>query len=222
MDLSNQTNFVVLFGAPASGKSFLIRDLVYHFRSTANLIVVLTCSKFNSFFQSFIPAQYVHDGFNIEVVEKLLVVAKELKKLESGNRILLVLDDLQNSLWTHPTMLMLINVHRHYNIDVIISAQYVKALTPNIRSNATLCFIFKQTDKNAIEGIYDSFNYGMDKTEFIAMLSQVVREPYRVLVVNKLNKDQPFSSFRASERKFMYKAHVNEPDKEKKKPTSNI
>lgn len=182
-----------LYGKPASGKSNLIKYIAYHYKKKklVDFIYVMSGSSFNGYYQNFLDEKLVVP-YTDDKLEQLLGVCANKKEKGDKFRTLLILDDcLGSTSWKKPVILKLINNHRHYNISLIIATQYPNQVSPNIRSNCNLAFIFLARTKRELQALYESYGMGFFNTlpEFSKFIKNL--EKYQCLVVN--NREQEFS-----------------------------
>lgn len=69
---------VVFIGKRETGKSFLIRDLLYHHQSIPIGTVISGTESANSFYGTIIPPLFIHEEFNPLIIQNLLKRQKTL------------------------------------------------------------------------------------------------------------------------------------------------
>ena len=79
---------VVLIGRRDTGKSFLVRDLLFYHQDIPIGTVISGTEAGNGFYSSHVPKLFIHDEYNQVIIENILkrqrTVLKEVKKqLES-------------------------------------------------------------------------------------------------------------------------------------------
>ena len=195
----NHPSLYICYGRPASGKSILIKYIIGHFmkENLTDLVYVQSGSHFNNFFQSFLSEKQV-SPYNETKITKLMNLCAKKKQDGINFRVLFILDDcIGSAQWKSKVFLKLINQFRHYNITLVIATQYCCAITPNIRSNCTLAFIFPSRQKNDIEALYQSYGAGSFNSlqEFTKFLTSLDR--YNCLVVDNSNYTNPIALFQS-------------------------
>jgi guanylate kinase len=104
----NKGPVVVLIGRRDTGKSFLVRDLLYHHRDIPIGTVISGTEAGNGFYSSHVPKLFIHDEYNTSIIENILkrqkTVIKEVnkqialyKKCQIDPRAFVILDDCNNS-----------------------------------------------------------------------------------------------------------------------------
>ena len=94
----------VFIGKRETGKSFLVKDLLYHHRNLPLGTVISGTESANTFYGNIIPSLFIHDQYSPEIIAHVLkrqkLVVKQMKKEEGqfgGSNInpsaFLILDD---------------------------------------------------------------------------------------------------------------------------------
>jgi hypothetical protein len=213
--LYNDSTILVL-GRRRSGKSWLIRDLMYHKRFMKQVLVFSGTEHVSPFMGDFIPDIFIHSDFSSELVENVLVnqsikIKKAKKNHESedgktdGNNMAIIMDDMLHDAktWTKDRSVKeLFYNGRHYNLMYVVALQYVHGLPPEFRDNLDYVFIYPQENPNAKHKVFESFGSCIDTyREFCDILEQCT-ENYCCLVV-KLSGS---GSNKICDKIFWYKA----------------
>jgi len=108
----NKGPVVVLIGRRDTGKSYLVRDLLYHHQDIPIGTVISGTEAGNGFYCQHIPKLFIHDEYNISIIENILKrqrqvlkqVRKELEQYKRStidSRAFVILDDcLYDASWT--------------------------------------------------------------------------------------------------------------------------
>jgi hypothetical protein len=102
----------------------------------------------------------------------------------------LVLDDLigqQNSIFGVKKNNFLNNLvikHRHYQINLIFTAQQQKYIPPIIRSNLDLIQMFKTASIKVLENLYEEVSNILTFEEFEQLFKYCIEQPYGSLIIN--------------------------------------
>lgn len=194
---------VAVYGIPKSGKSHLIKYLVYqsYIKDQFDFYLVVTGTKFNGSYQEFINKKFVHN-YSEKIIKKLLKKSAQWKENEVDVRTLLILDDvLGESNFNDGLFTKLINNYRHYNISMIIASQYINKIPPNFRSNVKYAFIFNQTTERALTAAYDSYfisHYTFD--EMKKLFTKLKRYECFFISTEEYDKSKKFRKFIAPEK----------------------
>ena len=156
---SAETNgpVVVLIGRRDTGKSFLVRDLLYYHQDIPIGTVISGTEAGNGFYSSIIPKLFIHDEYNTAIIENILkrqraVLKQKKKDIQVYNksnldpRAFVILDDcLYDASWTKDKMMRLLFMNgRHWKIMLIITMQYPLGIPPNLRTNIDYVFILRE------------------------------------------------------------------------------
>ena len=126
---------VVLFiGKRNTGKSFLVRDLLYYHQDVPVGTVISGTESANMSYGKMVPPLFVHDEYTAELLEKVIkrqkiIVSKMNKDVEYRNvdpRAFLVLDDcLYDNKWVRDVNIRSCFMNgRHFKLFFLITMQY--------------------------------------------------------------------------------------------------
>jgi len=202
---------IVIIGRRNTGKSFLIRDLLYYKRDMPVGTVISATEKLNKFFCKMIPSLLIHDELTettlSNVLKRQLHVKLNIEREELETKVpskqdprsFLILDDcLFDDKWTRTKTVREIFMNgRHYNLLFIVTMQHAMGIPPNLRTNVDYTFIFRDQYISNRKRLYEHYA-GMfpDFESFCSVMDQCT-ENYECLVIcnncssNKL-EDQVF------------------------------
>ena len=176
-DICLGSNFnAVIVGKKGSGKSTIIQDMLYYLsKSNVPRICVFSGTEIaNGFFSQFVPPTFIFNGDGVELRLQSIMqnqinlgIKKNVGELDrnADTRIVIVLDDLgfKKKLFASDVMKELFMNGRHHGIIMITAIQYVKALTPALRTNTDVIFVMKQNDNPSKQSLYESYFGIFDK-----------------------------------------------------------
>ena len=210
----NSGPVVVLIGRRDTGKSFLVRDLIYYHQDIPIGTVISGTEAGNGFYGKHVPKLFIHDEYNTAIIENILKrqktvlkqVKKEIeyyKKTTIDPRTFVILDDcLYDSAWAKDKMMRLLFMNgRHWKIMLIITMQYPLGIPPNLRTNIDYVFILREPYITNRKRIYENYAGMFPTFESFCQIMDQCTENYECLVINnnaKTNKLQ--------EQIFWYKA----------------
>ena len=86
---------------------------------------------------------------------------------------------------------------RHYRITPVITTQYLKSVSPRIRTNSKIVYIFKTFDLQEVEKYIESFVYLDDRSYMRLVIKDVFDEPYSYLLCLPQNRycERMFANF---------------------------
>jgi len=205
---------VVLIGRRDTGKSFLVRDLLYYHQDIPIGTVISGTEAGNGFFSAHVPKLFIHDEYNTSIIENILkrqkAALKQIKKeKETRNksnidaRAFVILDDcLFDNKWTKEKMMRLLFMNgRHWKIMLIITMQYPLGIPPNLRTNIDYVFILREPYMANRKRIWENYAGMFPTFESFAQVMDQCTENYECLVINNNAK-----SNKLQDQIFWYKA----------------
>jgi hypothetical protein len=164
---------IVMIAKRASGKSVLIKDLLFHKRkSLPSGVVFAGTESGNGFFGKFIPDLFVYNEFDADALGRLVNQQRRLSKQGRADPAFVILDDcaFDRKFMNSKLMRECIFNGRHYGLWICMSSQWAMDLPPSFRSNIDYVFILKDNlyrerlHKNFFPFIptLDTFNRIMD------------------------------------------------------------
>ena len=83
----NKGPVVVLIGRRDTGKSYLVRDLLFHHQDIPIGTVISGTEAGNGFYSAHVPKLFIHEEYNTSIIENILkrqkTVLKQVKKEKS-------------------------------------------------------------------------------------------------------------------------------------------
>jgi hypothetical protein len=194
---------ILLIGRRRTGKSFLTRWILYNKRKVFPFGLVMTQTKYNKFWSTYIHKHSVWGDYSSSTLGRLI---KRQAALVNENvwgvdpRVFVVLDDLaaDSQLRSDYMLRSFFYYGRHLKAFVVVTAQWFKALSPGCRENADYIFLFGMTNVNELEAIYEEYGAGVPKDIFIQLVRRYATES-SCFVVNPHGRT-PFERF------FQYRA----------------
>ncbi len=210
---------VVFIGKRNTGKSFLIRDLLWHKRSIPIGTVISGTEGANAFYSQIVPSILIHEEFNPQIIANVLkrqqILTKHMLKEKEARgssqvdrRNFFIMDDcmFDNKWVTDKFIRSLFMNGRHYGILYILALQYVMGIPPVLRGNVDYVFILRENLVSSRRRIYEQFAGIFPTFEFFCQIMDQCTENYECLVIH--NGSQ---SNRLEECVFWYKAEPH-PD----------
>jgi len=213
---ANETSgpVIVLIGRRDTGKSFLVRDLLYHHQDIPIGTVISGTEAGNGFYGQHVPKLFIHDEYNTAIIENILkrqkMVLKQIKKETEAygrstidSRAFVILDDcLYDQSWTRDKVMRLLFMNgRHWKIILIITMQYPLGVPPNLRTNIDYVFILREPYISNRKRIYENYAGMFPTFESFCQVMDQCTENYECLVINNNSK-----SNKLDDQIFWYKA----------------
>ena len=205
---------IVLIGRRDTGKSFLVRDLLYYHQDIPIGTVISGTEAGNGFYSDMVPKLFIHDEYNTAIIENILkrqkMVIKQVKKEKDAYgkttidaRAFVILDDcLYDSSWAKEKLMRLLFMNgRHWKIMLIITMQYPLGVPPNLRTNIDYTFILREPYITNRKRIYENYAGMFPTFESFCQVMDQCTEDYECLVVSNNTK-----SNKLEDQIFWYKA----------------
>jgi len=220
---SRKSPMIVVIGKKDTGKSFLVKDILFHTQACFPVGTVISGTEVaNEFFQHMVPSKLIHDKYKPDIV--MNVIKRQLavkthrnkdKNKSGGNssvdpRAFLILDDcLYDGTWIREESTRYVFMNgRHIDLMTIITMQYPLGITPNLRTNVDFIFILRETMINNRKRIYDNYAGMFPTFEMFCQFMDQCTEDYNCLVICN-----GVSSNKLEDQVFWYKASEHPPFK---------
>jgi len=239
---------VVLIGRRDTGKSFLVRDILYYHQDIPIGTVISGTEEGNGFYGKLVPKLFIHNEYNTAIIENILKrqrgVLKQIKReMEQFNRstidprTFVILDDcLYDNSWARDKMMRLLFMNgRHWKVMLLITMQYPLGIPPTLRTNIDYVFILREPYIANRKRIYENYAGMFPTLESFCQVMDQCTENYECLVINnnsKSNKlqDQVFwykadnhNDFRLGSKEFWdLSRQINDDDEEEQYDPNNV
>ena len=217
----NKGPVIVLIGRRDTGKSYLVRDLLYYHQDIPIGTVISGTEAGNGFYAEHVPKLFIHDEYNTAIIENILKrqktvlkqVKKEIEVYKKSNidpRAFVILDDcLYDGSWTKDKMMRLLFMNgRHWKIMLVITMQYPLGIPPNLRTNIDYVFILREPYIANRRRIYENYAGMFPTFESFCQVMDQCTENFECLVINNNAK-----SNKLQDQIFWYKADHHKPFK---------
>jgi len=194
---------IVAVGKRNTGKSELIKDLMYYKRHVPAGVVCSGSEDGNSFYQNIVPGAFVYNHFNKAAIERLIEQQRKAKKAGRCHPVFLVLDDLMfdRSFLNDKLLRYLFMNGRHFNICLFMTTQYAVDIPIGMRSNIDYVFVLR--DNLYREKLWRNLFMIFPSLEKFNAAMDVCTEFYGALVL-----DNTVASTTLTDCVFWYKAKV--------------
>jgi hypothetical protein len=209
---------VVMIGKRCTGKSFLVKDLLYYHKDIPIGTVISATESANEFYSKIVPNLFIHDEYMPQTIDNVLKRQKLImnkinqeRSVRGTSRIdpraFLILDDcLFDSSWTKDKNIRSLFMNgRHYKIMFIITMQYPLGIPPNLRTNIDYVFILREQLINNRRRIYENFAGMFPNFEIFCQVMDQCTENFECLVIHNNAK-----SNKIEDQVFWYKAEPHE------------
>lgn len=147
---------IVMIAKRGTGKSWVTRDIIYHYRNIPGGIVLAPTDRVTPFYRLFFPDLYIHYDIKEVILKKimarqLIMTQKAEKKKKQGLNVdpsaILVMDDClaRKKSWAKDeTIIEILMNGRHYKLTYILTMQTPLGITPDLRLNFDYVFLLKE------------------------------------------------------------------------------
>jgi hypothetical protein len=239
---------VVLIGRRDTGKSFLVKDLLFHQQDIPIGTVISGTEEGNGFYGKLVPKLFIHNEYNTAIIENILKrqrqvlkqIKQEMEQFRRSNidpRTFVILDDcLYDNTWSRDKMMRLLFMNgRHWKVMLVITMQYPLGIPPTLRTNIDYVFILREPYIANRKRIYENYAGMFPTLESFCQVMDQCTENYECLVINnnaKSNKmqDQVFwykadghNDFKLGSKEFWeLSKHLNDDDDEEQYDPNNV
>jgi len=205
------TNIIV--GKRGSGKSVLLRDIMYNHRNMHDIGVCCTPTMETAdMFEKFVPRSLIYNDYNGAVLSR--IVTQQRLRQEAGkhvDRIFIVLDDCgyEKNMFSskNTTMRDIFMNGRHYKITLYICLQYCVDIPPAMRANTDYVYALREPVTANQKRLHDFFFGIVDTFANFKKIFNAATTNYECLVTANTGT----SSNDLEDCLYWYKASVNLP-----------
>jgi hypothetical protein len=219
MSRIKDTSVVVMIGMRNTGKSFLVRDLLYHHQTIPVGMVISGTEGSNEFYAKLCPQVFIHEEYSAELIEKFVKRQKQItkkkrkeEKIYSTSKIdpraFIIMDDcLYDKAWTNDKNIRACFLNgRHFNAFFIFTSQYALAAPPVLRNNIDFVFVLREPRVTARKKLHENFAGFIPSFDVFNQVMNQTTENYECLVIDNTTK-----SNKITDQIFWYKAE-DHPD----------
>ena len=188
---------VCLIGRRDSGKSFLVKDLLYYHQDIPIGTVIAGTEEGNGFYGKMVPKLFIHNEYKTEIIENVLKrqrqvmkqINKEMETFKKSNidpRAFVILDDcLYDNSWSRDKMMRLLFLNgRHWKVMLVLTMQYPLGIPPTLRTNIDYVFILREPYIANRKRIYENYAGMFPTFESFCQIMDNCTENYECLVID--------------------------------------
>ena len=237
-----QDAVAVFIGRRRTGKSTLVRDLLFNHQNMPLGTVISGTEESNSFYGKMIPPLFIHGEYSAVILSNFvkrqkMMMARIMKEQASGQmvsrvdpRSFMILDDcMYDDSWTHDKNIRYLFMNgRWLKVFFLITMQYPLGIQPALRTNVDYVFILREPYFTNRKRIFDNYGSAFPSFEFFCQIMDQCTQNYECLVIdntsqsNKMEdcifwyKAEQHSDFRIGAPEFWAHsaAHFKEKDEE--------
>jgi hypothetical protein len=211
----NKGPVVILVGRRDTGKTFLVKDLLFYHQDIPIGTVISGTEEGNGFYGKLVPKLFIHNEYNTAIIENILKrqrqvlkqINKEIQEFNKSSidpRTFVILDDcLYDNSWARDKMMRLLFMNgRHWKIMLVITMQFALGIPPALRTNVDYVFILRDSYVSNRRRLHENYAGMFPTFESFCQIMDQCTENYECLVINNNTK-----SNRLQDQVFWYKAN---------------
>ena len=197
MNMIPDDGVVLFIGRRGTGKSWLIKDLMWYKQKFPVGTVISGTEGANAFYSAMVPSLFIHDEVNPNTIANVLkrqeAVTKQIRKETDtrgscaiDRRAFIIMDDcLYDNRWTTDKFIRSLFMNgRHYGLLYILAIQYVMGIPPVLRGQVDYVFILRENQVAARRRIYEQFAGIFPTFELFCQIMDQCTENYECLVIH--------------------------------------
>ena len=197
MKMIPQDAVVIFIGRRRTGKSTLVKDLLFHHQKMPLGTVISGTEESNDFYKSMIPPILIHGEYNPAIIagfckRQRIVCMKVKEEMERTGqaridpRSFLIMDDClyDNSWLTDKNIRYLFLNGRHLKVFFLITMQYPLGIPPVLRTNVDYVFILREPSPSNRQRIFNNFGSAFPSFDFFCQIMDACTQNYECVVIN--------------------------------------
>ena len=218
MNMISNDKVVVLIGKRETGKSFLVKDLLFYHKDMPVGTVISGTEGANAFYSKIMPSIFIHGEYRPEIISNVLkrqkkvinTINKEVEEIGDSTidpRAYLILDDcLYDKSWVNNKDIRSLFMNgRHYKIMFLITMQYALGIPPNLRTNIDFVFLLRENYMSNRKRLYEQYAGMFPSFDVFCQVMDQCTEDFECLVINNNAK-----SNKLEDQVFWYKAEPHD------------
>ena len=201
---------IYFIGRRGSGKSTLVRDIMYHLRNSIDRPMAITpTEESRQMFEDHLPESCVHAYWNPTKITKLVEKQRrDLKTKKKAKHVMIVLDDCMadKSIFKGKTIRDIFMNGRHLKITLIVAMQYSMELDISLRSQIDIIFTLRENIPVNKAKLYKYYYGGFETYADFSTVFDACTENNECLVIDNTVKTNDIADM-----VFWYKADLNNP-----------
>jgi hypothetical protein len=206
---------IVVIARRNSGKSFLVRDIMFHHQNIPLGMVISPTEHANRFYGDFVPDIFIHDEYSPDLIANMvkrqkLVMEKRRQSAGPGidPRAFLIMDDCMydNSWITDKNVRAIFMNGRHYKLLYVLTMQFVLGIPPVLRSQIDYIFLLREPSVANQRRIYDNFGGVFPNFDIFSQIMAQTTQNYECMVIDNTSR-----SNQLQDQVFWYKAVQRPP-----------
>ena len=187
IDKIKPNRVILIIGKRGTGKSTLLKDILYHLRNQVDLGFAMTPTyDTQQMFEECLPKSHIYKEYTIECIRNILNCMESLKEQNKVRQVVIALDDCMYDKGIMKTKEMR-EIHmngRHLNICLINSVQYLMDIGPDLRSQIDYVFVLKENIRSNREKLHKYFFGMFEKFDEFSLVMDKCTNNHELLVLD--------------------------------------
>lgn len=195
-------SIIAMIGKRNTGKSFLVKDLLYYKRDIPIGTVISASEGSNRFYGDMMPSLFIHEEYSPEIIANLVkrqkLVTRKMKQQQAmyGKSNIdpfafLIMDDMMYDAdtWLKDTNIREIFMNgRHFNLMFLVTMQFSLGIKPSLRGQIDFIFILRENYISNRRRLYDHYAGMFPTFEIFCQVMNQCTENYECLVIDNTSK----------------------------------
>jgi len=187
----------IFIGRRRTGKSTLVRDVLFHHKTIPMGTVISGTEESNDFYKKIVPPLFIHGAYSPVILQNFvnrqkIIMNKIMKEQQAGGtsridpRAFLILDDcLYDDSWIRDLNIRYLFLNgRWVKVFFLITMQYPLGIPPILRTNVDYVFILREPYMSNRRRIFENFGSAFPSFEFFCQVMDQCTTNYECLVVS--------------------------------------
>jgi hypothetical protein len=188
---------IAIIAKSGSGKSWVVRDIMYHLPNIPCGVVIAPTDKMTKFYDTIVPALYIYHEYKDGIFDKLFarqeaMLAKNRRRIKHDKkpvdpRSFLIMDDCMSSakVWSKdPKITSMMYEGRHYGFTFILTMQYSIGLPPELRSQFDFVFLLGEDIYSNKKKLYEHYAGMFPAFRVFETIFEQLTDNYGCMVIN--------------------------------------
>jgi hypothetical protein len=211
---------IVMIAKRRCGKSWIVRDIAYHYRKIPGGTIISPTDKMNPFYKLFFPDIYIHYDISPTLFQKILarqatMIEKAKIKKKEGKKIdpraILIMDDClaDKGKWEKDQSIREILMNgRHFRLMYILTMQTPLGIKPDLRLNFDYVFALKELSEINRKKLMDNYCGILAPYPRFVQIFSMCTANHKALVIDNTSSSDDIEDrvfwFKAENRKFTF------------------
>lgn len=209
IDNMKKHRIICLIGKRSTGKSVLLRDIMYHISKKVDFGIAMTPTEDTAaMFREHMPSNLIYSGVNSNKLESMLSMQRDLGKNNKQRDLYVFMDDCMYDKKMLKSVVIrdLFMNGRHYKVMYMTCMQYIMDMPPDLRTNVDYVFALKENILTNKQKLWKYFFGMFEKFDDFNKVMDRCTENFGVLVL-----DNTVPSNKIDDIVFHYRAELKLP-----------